>query len=134
MDKLMTQFHIIDLTHVMLPGEEQYTVEIKPRGQPRTTPTGDIMNDVYLWSHSGTHVEVSRHFYDGGKDTADFSPTTFVGPAIRLDFRHKQVNEPITVADLQKAGEVQVGDIVILWQGRAHQYRTAQAHDRPYVT
>jgi len=130
----MSNFRIIDLTHVMLPGEEQYTVEIKQRGQPRTTPTGDIMHDVYLWSHSGTHVEVSLHFYSSGKDTADFPPETFVGPAIRLDFRHKGVNEPITVEEFKAAGDIQVGDIVIMWQGREGQYRTPQSHDRPYVT
>lgn len=130
----MNNFRIIDLTHTMLPGEEQYTVEIKQRGKLRETPTGDIMNDVYMWSHSGTHVEVSLHFYSGGKDTSDFPAETFVGPAIRLDFRHKEVNEPITVADFQAAGEVREGDIVIMWQGREHQYRTSHSHDRPYVT
>jgi arylformamidase len=130
----MTNFNIIDLTHVMLPGQEQYTVEIKQRGQPRETPTGDIMNDVYLWSHSGTHVEVSLHFYSGGKDTADFPPETFVGPAVRLDFRDKGVNEPITVEDFQQAGDIREGDIVIMWQGRDHQYRTPESHARPYVT
>jgi arylformamidase len=125
---------IIDLTHRLLPGEEQYTVDIKQRGAPRTTPTGDIMHDVYLWSHSGTHVEVSLHFYSGGKDTSDFPPEIFVGPAIRLDFRHKQVNEPITVEDFQKAGDVRERDIVIMWQGRDHQYRTKDSHARPFVT
>lgn len=38
----MTHFRIIDLIHVMLPGQEQYTVEIKQRGEPRITPTGDF--------------------------------------------------------------------------------------------
>ena len=135
----MSQFPIvtpkvIDLTHKLLPGQEQYTVDIKQRGKTRETPTGDIMHDVHLWSHSGTHVEVSLHFYSGGKDTSDFPPEQFVGPAIRLDFRHKQVNEPITIEDFKKAGDVQVGDIVVMWQGRDHQYRTKQSHDRPYVT
>lgn len=130
----MNNFRIIDLTHTMLPGEEQYTVEIKQRGKLRETPTGDIMNDLYMWSHSGTHVEVSLHFYSGGKDTSDFPAETFVGPAIRLDFRHKEINEPITVEDFQAAGEVREGDIVIMWQGREHQYRTQHSHDRPYVT
>ena len=130
----MNNFRIIDLTHTMLPGEEQYTVEIKQRGKLRDTPTGDIMNDLYMWSHPGTHVEVSLHFYSGGKDTSDFPAETFVGPAIRLDFRHKEINEPITVEDFQAAGEVREGDIVIMWQGREHQYRTQHSHDRPYVT
>jgi arylformamidase len=128
----MTQ--IIDLTHRLLPGEEQYTVEIKQRGTPRTTPTGDIMHDVYMWSHSGTHVEVSLHFYAGGKDTSDFPPDTFVGDAVRLDFRHKEVNEPITLAEIQAAGDVRERDIVILWEGRDHLYRTNDSHARPYLT
>ena len=130
----MTDYQIIDLTHRLLPGQEQYTVEIKERGKPRETPTGDIMHDVYLWSHSGTHVEVSRHFYAGGKDTSDFPPDAFVGTAIRLDFRHKQKNEAITLADIQAAGDVQIGDIVILWEGRDNLYRTQESHSRPYVT
>ena len=130
----MNNFRIIDLTHTMLPGEEQYTVEIKQRGQVRTTPTGDIMHDLSMWSHSGTHVEVSLHFYSGGKDTADFAPDTFVGSAIRLDFRHKDVNEPITLQEFQAAGDIRPGDIVIMWQGREGQYRTPHSHDRPYVT
>jgi arylformamidase len=129
----MKNFKIIDLTHTLLPGQEQYSVEIKQRGELRTTPTGDIMHDVYMWSHSGTHVEVSLHFYAGGKDTSDFPPEQFVGSAIRLDFRHKQVNEPITLADIRAAGDVQVDDIVILWEGREHQYRTSASHQRPYL-
>ena len=129
----MTNYRIIDLTHNLLPGQEQYTVEIKQRGKPRESPTGDVMHDLSIWSHSGTHVEVSLHFYAGGKDTSDFPPDTFVGPAIRLDFRHKQVNEPITLDDIQRAGDVRKNDIVILWEGRDHQYRTKQSHDRPYL-
>lgn len=130
----MSPFQVIDLTHRLLPGEEQYTVEIKQRGKLRQTPTGDIMHDVYLWSHSGTHVEVSLHFYAGGKDVSDFPPETFVGPAIRLDFRHKETNEPISIEDFQQAGDIQEGDIVILWEGRDNLYRTKHSHDRPYVT
>jgi arylformamidase len=130
----VSNFRIVDLTHRLLPGEEQYTVELKQRGKPRETPTGDIMHDVYMWSHSGTHVEVSLHFFANGKDTSDFPPDTFVGPAIRLDFRHKEVNEPITLEEIQAAGEIRDRDIVILWEGRDHQYRTQQSHQRPYLT
>jgi arylformamidase len=128
-----TNYKVIDLTHALIPGEEQYTVEIKQRGALRTTPTGDIMHDVYMWSHSGTHVEMPLHFYAGGKDTSDYPPDQFVGPAIRLDFRHKEVNAPITLADIQAAGDVQAGDIVILWEGRDGQYRTQASHQRPFL-
>jgi arylformamidase len=129
----MSKYKLIDLTHRLLPGEEQYTVEIKQRGKPRESATGDIMHDVYMWSHSGTHVEVSLHFYANGKDTSDIPADQFVGPAIRLDFRNKGVSEAITLDDIKKAGDVKVGDIVILWEGRDSQYRTKQSHDRPYL-
>lgn len=130
----MANFRIVDLTHRLQPSEEQYPVEIKQRGKPREKPTGDILHDVYMWSHSGTHVEVSLHFYAGGKDTSDFPPDTFVGPAIRFDSRHKAVGEPITLADIQAAGEVRQRDIVILWEGRANLYRTTELHARPYLS
>ena len=129
----MPDYQIIDLTHTLLPGEEQYTVEIKQRGKPREAPTGDVMHDLSMWSHSGTHVEVSLHFYTGGKDTSEFPPDTFVGPAVRLDFRRKQVNESITLEDIRRAGDVRERDIVILWEGRDRQYRTKESHDRPYL-
>jgi len=129
----MKPYRIIDLTHRLIPGEEQYTVEIEQRGKPRSGPTGDIMHDVHCWSHSGTHVEVSLHFYAGGKDTSDFPPDTFVGPAIRLDFRRKETNEAITLADIREAGDVRERDIVILWEGRDGLYRTKDSHSRPYL-
>ncbi len=56
----------------------------------------------------------------------------FVGSAIRLDFRHKAVNEAITLDEL-KAADIREGDIVILWEGRDGQYRTQASHQRPYV-
>jgi arylformamidase len=124
---------IIDLTHVMIPGQEQYGLEVSQRSE-RHGPTGDIMSDVSMWSHVGTHVEVPLHFYASGKDTAALPLELFMGPAIRLDFRHKQVNDPITLADFQAAGDIQPGDHVVMWQGREDQYRTPASHQRPYVT
>ena len=124
---------VIDLTHVLLPGQEQYGLELRQRGE-RHGATGDIMSEVFMWSHVGTHVEVPLHFYANGKDTAGLPLSVFMGPAIRLDFRHKQVNEAITLAEVQAAGEVQLGDHVILWEGRDGQYRTPESHQRPYIT
>ncbi len=124
---------IIDLTHVMHPGQEQYGLEVTQRNE-RLGPTGDIMSDVFMWSHVGTHVEVPLHFYRDGKETAALPLNIFMGPAVQLDFRHKQINEAITLDDFKTAGDIQVGDHVIMWQGRAHQYRTAESHQRPYVT
>lgn len=130
---MMENKRIIDLTHVMIPGEEQYSLEVKQRNE-RHGETGDIMSDVYMWSHVGTHVEVPLHFYTNGKDTSQLPLDVFMGPAIRLDFRHKQVNEAITLEDVKAAGDIQVGEHVILWEGRDNQYRTSTSHQRPYIT
>jgi|GEM_PF-5513110 len=92
------------------------------------------MSDVSMWSHVGTHVEVSLHFITGGRDTAEMPVEVFIGPALRLDFRRKDKNEPITLEDLRGAGEIEVGDRVILWEGRDRLYRTPASHDRPFVT
>jgi arylformamidase len=130
---LMRGKRVIDLTHVMIPGQEQYGLEVSQRNE-RHGATGDIMSDVYMWSHVGTHVEVPLHFYTDGKDTAQLPLSVFMGPAIRLDFRHKQKNEAITLDDVQAAGDIGVGEHVILWEGREHLYRTSESHDRPYIT
>lgn len=124
---------IVDLTHVLVPGREQYGLEVSQRGR-RDGPEGDIMSDVSLWSHVGTHVEVSLHFVTGGRDTSQIPLERFIGPALRLDLRHKDKDEPITLEDFQHAGDIQVGDRVILWEGRDRLYRTPASHDRPYVT
>lgn len=130
----MITYRAIDLTHTLLPGKEQNAVEVEQRGELRQGPTGDIMSDIYMVSHSGTHVEVPLHFYADGKDTSDFPPSAFMGPAIRLDFRHKKINEAISLADIEAAGNVRRGDIVILWEGRDRLYRTKDSHSRPYLS
>lgn len=126
------KYRVIDLTHHLLPGEEQYKLEVRERGE-RKRPTGDIQSEVFFWSHVGTHAEASLHFYAGGKDTAGFPLDHFVGPALRLDVRHKQTSEPITLADIRAAGDVRPGDRVFLWEGRDALYRTPASHDRPYL-
>ena len=124
---------VVDLTHVLLPGKEQYTLEIARRNE-RHGPEGDIMSVVYMWSHVGTHVEAPLHFLAAGGDTASIAIENLMGPAIVLDFRHKGVSEPIELAEMQAAGDVQVGDRVLTMTGRQDQYRTPQSHDRPYIT
>jgi arylformamidase len=124
---------VVDLTHVLLPGKEQYTLEVSRRNE-RHGREGDIMSTVYMWSHVGTHVEAPLHFLADGGDAASIPIERLMGPAIVLDFSHKEVNEPISLADIRAAGEIATGDRVLLMTGRQNQYRTPQSHDRPYVT
>jgi arylformamidase len=130
-------YAVYDLTHRLRPSEEQYKLEVRERGQ-RETPTGDIQSEVALWSHVGTHFEAARHFYRTGKDTSELPLEHGLGPALRVDLRHKRTNEPITVDDFRRAAEgaggIREGDRVFMWQGREHLYRTPHSHDRPFVS
>ncbi len=123
---------VVDLTHVLLPGREQYTLEVSQRVD-RHGREGDIMKTMYLWSHVGTHVEAPLHFLADGADTAGVPLERLMGPAVVVDVRHKQVNEAITLDDVRGAREIEEGDIVLTWTGRDHQYRTPASHDRPYL-
>lgn len=124
---------VVDLTQKLYPGAEQYTLEVTHRGD-RMTAEGDIMSSIYMWSHVGTHVEAMLHFLADGSDTAGLPIERLMGPAIVLDFRHKGVNEPIDRDEMRAAGDVEIGDRVLLMTGRHAQYRTPSSHDRPYVT
>jgi arylformamidase len=124
---------MVDLTHVLQPGKEQYTLEVARKNE-RHGPEGDIMSVVYMWSHVGTHVEAPLHFLADGADTASIALETLIGPAIVLDFRNKEVSEAITLEEMQAAGDIQVGDRVLTMTGRHTQYRTPHSHDRPFIT
>ncbi|NOZ72228.1 MAG: cyclase family protein [Chloroflexi bacterium] len=124
---------IVDLSHVLYPFEEQYTLEVVPRDR-RDGPEGDIMSLVYMWSHVGTHVEAPLHYLRDGGDAASIPIEKLMGTAIVLDFRHKKTDEAITLAEIQAAGDIQIGDRVLTMTGRDTLYRTPASHDRPFIT
>jgi arylformamidase len=131
--ELLQKGRIVDLTHTLIPGKELYMLDVSRRNE-RSGEEGDIMSCVYLWSHVGTHVEAPLHFLASGSDTSGLAIEKLFGPAIVLDFRRKEVNEPISLAEIKAAGDINVGDRVMIMTGRHTQYRTTQSHDRPYVT
>lgn len=131
--QLMPKGRIVDLTHKLQPGAEQYALDIG-RHNERHGDEGDIMSTVYFWSHVGTHVEAPLHYLAKGSDTAGIPIEKLFGPAIVLDFRKKEVNEAITLSDVKAAGDIEVGDRVMTMTGRHVQYRTPQSHQRPFLT
>ncbi|MGD0876629.1 MAG: ribose 5-phosphate isomerase B [Anaerolineales bacterium] len=131
---------LVDLSQLIYPSQEEYRfdAQVYPVSEllPQYhTPVGQwyVMTEVTLWSHVGTHIESPLHYIKDGPDVADLPLEQLIGPAVVLDFSHKQTNEPIQLEELREAGDVQVGDIVILKTGRDRLYRTPQAHDRPYL-
>ena len=124
---------VVDLTHYLIPGQELYQLDVKQRIE-REGAEGDIMSDVFFWSHVGTHVESPLHYLTDFDDVSQLPLNALMGPAIVLDFCNKKTNEPITLEDFKNAGDIKVGDRILLMTGRDNLYRTKASHDRPYVS
>jgi arylformamidase len=133
---------IVDLSHDMVPGQEEYGLEIESRFVDEVYPNYRRRPDVYyilqavsMSSHVGTHIEFPRHFDPDGLDAATFPLERLIGPACVLDFRHKADDEAITLAEVQAYdGLIQPGDIVFIHTGRHVAHNTPRAHNRPFVT
>ena len=133
---------IVDLSHTLLPGKEEYKLEIKNRfvekflsEYSRSEESWYIMSEIFMWSHVGTHLEAPYHCLKEGKDVSQIPIERVMAEAVILDFSDKKTNEPITKEKLERKGEdVREGDIVIVKTGLARFYRTPKAHDRPYLT
>jgi len=132
---------IIDLTHTLLPGQEEYGLEIETFRVPdlypqyRSRPEDHyIMTRIRMSPHIGTHIEAPYHLLQDGGDVATLPLDKLVGQALIMDFAHKMDDEAITLDDIQAyAGRIHAGDIVLLRTGRSSFYRTERAHDRPYL-
>lgn len=136
-------FRIVELSHSLLPGEEEYTLQVTNRFVEELLPyyqglrppgTDYIMSEVFLWSHVGTHMEAPLHYFRDGADTADIALSRVVGDASLMTFTDRGVGDPIDAGDLdERGGHVREGDIVFIRTDHGH-YRTSQSRDRPYLT
>ena len=123
--------HIVDLSHSLIPSKEQYKLTVSPQ-EIRKGPKA-VLYDVDFWTHVGTHVEYALHFIPFSNDMAKLPLRRVIGPAVRVDMRSKEVNEPIDIEDFEPY-DIQKGDIVTIWTRCEPYYRTTKSHDRPYVT
>ncbi len=113
---------IVELSHTLLPGEEEYKLEMKTFPVTKLFPKyksrpqdNYIMNEITFETHVGTHVEVPAHYVKGGKDTAEIPIENLIGEGVVLDFTSSKVDEPITRDDLMKHdSRIQEGDIVFM--------------------
>jgi arylformamidase len=133
----------VELSHVLVPGEEEYKLEVAnhfvedllPEYAGLRPANADyIMSEVSMWSHVGTHLEAPYHYFRDRDDVSRVPLESVVGECALLQFTDRGPGEAITRADLvERAGDVRRGDIVFVRTDEGH-YRTAQSHDRPYFT
>lgn len=133
---------IVELSHTLYPGKEEYKLEAKTFPVTKLFPKyksrpqdNYIMNEVTFETHVGTHIEVPSHYIKGGKDVTEIPIEHLVGEGVVLDFTTKKVNEAITLQDFMAYdSKIRKGDIVFIKTGYDKNYRTEKAHDRPYLT
>jgi arylformamidase len=77
---------------------------------------GQLVRGVHMRLHAGTHVDAPSHMVKGGKDIHDLKLTSFVGPAMIADVRHRGPKEAIVGEDLEKSvgALFQPGDRLLL--------------------
>lgn len=132
---------VIELSHVLVPGQEEYRLEVTNRfveellpyyAGKRPSDAWYIMSDVALWSHVGTHMESPFHYLRDGMDIAAVPLDQVVGMCQLVNFVDKKPGEPITAGEMRSRGAaIEIGDIVFVRTDSGH-YGTPQSHDRPY--
>ena len=97
--KLIKHKRIVDLSHRMVPGKEEYGLELEIHNTADLYPqykvdkdTWYILQSVHMGSHCGTHIEFPYHHSRNGMDAGKFPLERLIGECVLLDFRYKKDN------------------------------------------
>ena len=147
---LLKSRRIVELSHRMLPGKEEFPLEIQTFNtedvMAKTTRQSEhrierredvwyIIQEVKMGSHVGTHVEFPYHHRKDGMSAADYPLNRLMGDAVLLDFSHKRKDQEITRQEIINSGvNIQAGDIVLIRTDMHKLWRTPQGHDRPVLS
>jgi arylformamidase len=131
---------VIDLSHRLEPGEQRFRLDLESYPVKEYIPgyqvaEGEwyIMQEAYLCTHVGTHVEAPYHAMESGLKAGDLHLASLVGPASVVDFSDKSFNQPMTREEIQSRGaHVQPGDVVLIHTGLSAYYGTS-GYKRPYL-
>lgn len=137
----MKNIRIVDLSHELLPGKEEYHINLKTHftddlypNYIRDKDVWYILQDVEMSSHCGTHIEFPYHHNKNGMDAAVFPLERLIGDCVLLNFKHKKANEAVTLEELKALeGKIQKGSMLLFNFGCAGFYRTERSHERPYI-
>ncbi len=136
---------IVDLSHTVIPGEEEYRLDVDTRFTDewpqfakyrRVADAWYLISEVTMNTHVGTHVELPYHHCRDGLDASTFPVDRLVGDAVVVDISAYGHNACIDLQGLQAcAGDLlRPGDIAFFYTGFDRFYRTARQHDRPWFT
>ncbi|MBU4212268.1 MAG: cyclase family protein [Verrucomicrobia bacterium] len=137
----MMHGRIVDLSHKLYPGQEEYQLELATHFTDELYPEYKrdkdvwyILQDIRMSSHCGTHIEFPYHHNRNGLDAGSFPLERLIGEAVLLDFTHKQPGEVVTLEELRCHDErIRMGDMVLCNFNCARFYRTPRSHERPLI-
>ena len=139
----MKKGKMIELSHRMIPGQENFKLETRTFDvtelMPEVKHRPDIwyvLSDITFSSHMGTHVEFPYHHWQKGADAANYPLKNLIGEAVVLDFSRKKNGEAITLKELQRKAKTAVkkGDIVFIRTDMDKLFRTKRWAEQPYLT
>ncbi len=138
----MIRGRIVDLSHKLFPGKEEYGLELQTNFTDDLYPQYErgpdvwyILQDIRMSSHCGTHIEFPYHHNRQGMDAGSFPLDRLIGDGLLLDFTHKQPGDAVTLEELRASADgIKAGDLLLFNFNCAQFYRTPRSHDRPYVT
>jgi arylformamidase len=107
--------NIIDLSHQMTPGEEEYLLDIETFNIEELYPQYNrrpqdwyILQKLHLNVHVGTHIESPYHHRKDGKNLSEIPIESLIGSAVCLDFTHKVPNEVISKEELMEGRNLSI--------------------------
>ncbi len=134
---------IVDLSHTITAGQEEYRLEIDTRFTEQWAQFAKyhradghwyVLSEVTFSTHVGTHIEFPFHHVQTGQDASSYPLEQLIGEAVVIDISRWGNNEKISLADLQQAAgdRIHPGDIAYFYTGLDRYYHTEKRHNRPW--
>lgn len=130
-EDLLKKARVVDLSERLVPGKYDRRLEIRPY----KVYAGEIMHDIDMMSHIGTHVEAPSHYITPcfgrpAKDISELSIKNFLGEGIFIDLSSLEAGKAVSSKFLIEMG-VKKHDIVIIgnsrYSGEESNYLAAEA-------
>ncbi len=124
---------LIDLTHTFTDKMPVYPGDPEASLQPAASIEKDGYTDhkVEMVMHVGTHLDAPLHMISGGKTIDQINPDKFFGRGVVVDASKV---EKIDLSLLDSV-EIKEGDVVLIYTGFSHKYRTTQYYENyPPIT
>jgi len=139
----MKGYRIVDLSHTIIPGKEEYRLEIDTRPTEQWEQFSKykreqghwyVLSEVTFSTHVGTHIEFPYHHFKDGLDAAHFPLEKLIGEGTVIDISRWGHNERIPLEGLKEVAEGRIwnGDIAYFYTGFDRYYHTDKQHHRPW--